>query len=66
MINSELTDDYCPACGARLSLADYLERHDVVFATGEYRGEPGTVVVAECPCGTTSVIALSVNLRPAA
>ena len=63
MINSELTDDYCPACGARLSLADYLERHDVVFATGEYRGEPGTVIVAECSCGATEVIPLCVNLR---
>ena len=38
----------------------------LVYATGEYAGEPGTVIVAECPCGITSVIALSVNLRPAA
>jgi hypothetical protein len=63
MIRAELRDDPCPACEARLSAADYLERHEVVFATGEFSGEPGTVIVAECPCGITSVIPFSVNLR---
>ncbi len=66
MIRRELHDDLCHACQARLSSADYLERHNVVFATDEFSGEPGTVIVAECSCGITSVIALSVNLRPAA
>ena len=66
MIRRDLNDDSCHACEARLSAADYLERHQVVFANGEYAGEPGTVIVAECPCGITSVIALSVDLRPAA
>ena len=63
MIRTELHDDRCPTCDARLSAADYLNRHEVVFATGEYRGEPGMVIVCECPCGLTSVIPLSVSPR---
>ncbi len=66
MTRAELHGDSCPACEARLSASDYCERHEVVFATGEFSGEPGTVIVAECSCGLMSVIALSVNLRSAA
>ena len=66
MIWSELRDDQCPGCEAPLDAADHLERHDVTFATGEFSGEPGTVLVAECGCGATSVIPLCVNLRRAA
>ena len=63
MIRRELHDDRCPACETRLSAADYVQRHDVVFATDEFSGEPGIVIVAECSCGITSVIPLCVNLR---
>ena len=63
MIYAELRDDSCYGCGTRLSAADYLKRHNVTFASGEFSGEPGTVIVAECPCGITSVIPFSVNLR---
>ena len=66
MIRSELRDDSCHVCKTRLSAADYLERRDVVYARGEYAGESGVVILAECSCGITSVIALAVNLRPAA
>ena len=66
MIRSELRGDFCPACEGRLGAADYLERHDVTFVSGEFSGEPGTVIVAECSCGQTSVVPLCVNLRPAA
>ena len=66
MIRSELHHDSCYGCGASLGVADYLERHEVVFASGEFSGEPGTVVVAECSCGLTSVVALSVDPRRAA
>ena len=66
MIRAELHDDHCSGCGAPLIQAEYIERHDVTFATGEFRGEPGTVIVAECGCGATSVVPLCVNLRRAA
>ena len=63
MIRTELHHDLCYGCGARLSAADYVQRHDLVFATDEFEGEPGTVIVAECSCGITSVIPFAVNLR---
>ena len=66
MTRAELGDDPCPVCEARLSTADYVERHEIVFATGEFSGQPGTAIVAECSCGITSVIPLSVNLRKVA
>ncbi len=66
MTRSELRDDSCYGCGASLSAADHVEPHEMVYATGEYAGEPGIVVVAECSCGHTSVIPLSVDLRRAA
>ena len=46
--------------------AEYVKRHEVVYATGEFYGEPGTVIVCECDCGATTVVAYSVDLRPAA
>ena len=63
MIRGELHHDLCYGCGAPLSEADSVQRHDVVFATDEFSGEPGVVIGAECSCGITSVIPLSVNLR---
>ena len=66
MSRSELRDDHCGGCGASLAGADHVERHEIVFASGEFRGEPGTVIVAECSCGATSVVPLSVDLRRAA
>ena len=66
MIYSELREDQCVGCGKLRSAADHLERHEVVFATGEFRGEPGIVIVAECSCGHTAVIPLSVSPRRAA
>ena len=66
MIRSEIRDDSCVGCGASLDRAEYLERHAVVFAKGEYAGEPGIVIVAECHCGITTVVPLSVDLRRAA
>ena len=63
MIRAELHGDHCGGCGAPLAGADYVERHQVVFGAGEFRGEPGTVIVAECSCGATEVIPLSVDLR---
>ncbi len=65
MTRGEFRDDRC-MCGARLSGADHVERHKVVFASGEFEGEPGVAIIAECACGQTSVIALAVNLRRAA
>ena len=66
MIRAELRHDSCYGCGASLSTAEHLERHEITFASGEFRGEPGTVIVAECRCGITSVIPFSVDLRRAA
>ena len=66
MIRSEIRDDSCVGCGTSLNRAEYLERHAVVFAKGEFAGEPGTVIVAECHCGHTTVVPLSVDLRRAA
>ena len=66
VIRSELHDDQCVGCGDQLSVADYVQRASVTFARGEYAGERGVVIVAECSCGATSVVPLSVNLRPAA
>ena len=66
MIRSEIRDDSCVGCGASLDRAEYVERHEVVFAKGEYAGARGVVIVAECSCGHTSVIPLSVDLRRAA
>ena len=63
MIRAELHGDHCGGCGAPLARADYLERHQVVFGAGEFHGEPGVVIVAECACGHTSVVPLSVDLR---
>ena len=66
MIRSELRDDQCVGCGLSLQKADYVERHEVVFAKGEYAGARGVVIVAECHCGITTVVPLSVDLRRAA
>ena len=63
---SELRGDNCPACAEPLSAAEYVTRHAVTFSKGEFRGEPGTVIVAECRCGHTAVVPLSVDLRRAA
>ena len=65
MIRSELRDDQCVGCGAALHGAE-VNRAAVTFARGEYAGERGVVIVAECSCGATSVIPLCVDLRPAA
>lgn len=66
MIRSELRDDQCVGCGASLDRAEYVERHEVVFAKGEFAGERGIIVLAECSCGITSVVPLCVDLRRAA
>ena len=66
MIRSELHGERCHGCGAPLTEADYYERHPVVFARGEFAGCRGVVIVAECSCGHTKVVPLSVDLRPAA
>ena len=66
MMRSELRDDECGGCGSSLTEADYVERADAIFAHGEFVGERGVVIVAECACGTTEVVPLSVDLRPAA
>ena len=66
MIRAELCDDQCVGCGSSLERAEHVERERVTFARGEYAGERGDVVPAECDCGHTTVIALSVDLRPAA
>ena len=66
VIRAALLADSCPVCATPLSSADYLERHEVTFVKGEFRGEPGTVIVAECSCGHTAVIPLSVSPRRAA
>lgn len=63
MNRSELRDDYCPVCETRLSEAEHVTRHPVVYSTDEFYGEPGFVIVAECSCGHTAVIPLSVDLR---
>ena len=66
MIRCELRNDQCVGCGASLDRAEYVERHPVVFARGEFAGCRGVVIVAECSCGHTKVVPLSVDLRPAA
>lgn len=63
MIRAELHDDHCIGCGVLLDRAEYVERHDVTFAKGEYAGEPGIIVLAECVCGHTTVVPLCVDLR---
>ena len=62
MIRSELRDDHC-WCGTSLDRATSVQREDVTYTAGEFRGEPGTVIIAECSCGITSVIPFSVDLR---
>ena len=58
--------EQCGGCGVPRAGADYVERHEVVFAKGEFAGERGIIVLAECVCGITSVIPLSVDLGRAA
>lgn len=66
MIRSELCDDRCSGCAASLNRAAYAGRESVTFARGEYAGERGVVILAECGCGATSIVPLLVDLRPAA
>ena len=66
MIRTELREDQCVGCGSSLEQVEHVERERVTFARGEYAGEPGSVMVCECDCGATTVVAYSVDLRPAA
>jgi len=65
MIHAELRDDQ-RWWGASLNRSAYARREDVTFTAGEFRGEPGVVLIALCPCGLTSVVPLSVSPRRAA
>ena len=66
MIRVELRDDHCVRCGSSLEGAEYVERERVTYVSGEFAGERGSVIVCECDCGATTVVAYSVDLRPAA
>jgi len=66
VIRAELHNDQCDGCGSSLHNAEYIGRERVIFARGEYVGECGVVILAECSCGLTAVIALSVSPRRAA
>lgn len=66
MIRYELRNDRCFGCGASLNRAAYVGREDVVYVRGEFAGEHGIVILAECSCGLTSVVPLSVSPRKAA
>ena len=66
VIRAELYDSHCVGCGASLARAASVERKNVTYTAGEFAGERGTVIVAECACGLITEIPFSVDLGRAA
>ena len=63
MISGDLAGHVC-VCGADLSDAASAERREMIFASGEFKGEAGVALEVACACGEITTIPWVANPRP--